>query len=159
MNQRHNDTCPICGFPSGFLRTVDDVPFFRCSACESFYAHPDFLATVDGGTAANYGEAYWAEEIASARERSYGGSIVRVAETLRLSRIPVRRFLDIGTGPGFLLDALAALLPRCAGMFHGVELLPPPEPNRSRHPNYRVGSVGDLEEDLTAGSALKSSNT
>ena len=27
---------------------------------------------------------------------------------LRLARIPVRRFLDIGTGPGFLLDSLAA---------------------------------------------------
>jgi hypothetical protein len=150
MSGAARSTCPICGAPSTVLRVVDLVPFFRCSGCESLHAHPDFLAGVDAGmgedgTGAGYGDAYWAEELASAHQRSYGGSIVRVAETLRLSRIPVRRFLDIGSGPGFLLDALAALLPFMEEMFHGIELLPPPPANRSTHPNYRIGSIGDLD--------------
>jgi hypothetical protein len=151
MTGERTTICPICGAPGGFLRDVDDVAFFRCSGCASLYADPDFLEAVDNGAAANYGDAYWAEEIASARERSYGGSIARVAETLRMSRIPVRRFLDIGSGPGFLLDALAALLPGMAEMFHGIELLPPPLAERSTHPNYRIGSIGDLDGMFDAG--------
>jgi hypothetical protein len=138
--------CPICRAHGDFLRTIDDVPYFRCTGCQSLFAHPDFLDAVDRGTAeVDYGDTYWTDELASARERSYGGSVARVAETLRLSRIPVRRFLDIGTGPGFLLDALGALLPNVAGMFHGVELSPPPIADRSTHPNYHIGSVGDLD--------------
>jgi hypothetical protein len=123
--------------------------------CESLYAHPDFLAAVESGETANYGAAYWAEELASARQRSYGGSLVRVAETLRMARIPVRRFLDIGSGPGFLLDALAVLLPTIAGMFHGIELMPPPLPDRSLHSNYRVGTVGDLDGSFDAGVCIE----
>jgi hypothetical protein len=137
--------CPICGAPAGFLRAVDDVSFFRCTGCASLYAHPDFLAAVDQGTTANYGDEYWADGLPSARERSYGPGIARVAEVVRMSRIPVRRFLDIGTGPGYLLDALTVLLPNAAEVFHGVELLPPPVADRSSHPNYHIGTVGDLE--------------
>jgi len=131
------------------------VAFYRCAGCGSLYAHPDFLDAVDRGTAANYGATYWAEELPSARDRSYGGSIVRVAETLRLSRIPVRRFLDIGSGPGYLLDALGALLPNSAGLFHGIELLPPPMADRSPHPNYRIGRIGDLEGRFDAGVCIE----
>jgi hypothetical protein len=155
MTPDSGTSCPICRAPADFLRTVDAVPFFRCTGCGSLYAHPEFLESVDRGTAANYGNAYWADELASARQRSYGGSIVRVAETLRLSRIPVRRFLDIGSGPGFLLDALAALLPNIAGMFHGIELLPPPLADRSTHPNYRIGAIGDLEGAFDGGVCIE----
>jgi hypothetical protein len=137
--------CPICGAVGSVLRTVDDVTFFRCAGCRSLYAHPDFLAAVDRGATANYGDAYWAEELAAARERSYGGGIARIAEVVRMSRIPLRRLLDIGSGPGFLLDALGTLLPSLAGMFHGIELSPPPLTHRSRHPNYHIGSIGDLD--------------
>jgi hypothetical protein len=151
MTSNNPLSCPVCHAPARFLRDVDDVPFFRCTGCGSLYAHPDFLDAVDDGTATNYDDAYWAEEIASARERSYGGSIVRVAEILRLARHPVRRFLDIGSGPGLLLDALAALLPNCSAIFHAIELMPPPVADRSTHPNYRIGSVGDLDGVFDAG--------
>ncbi len=130
---------------AGFLRDVDGVAFFRCSECGSLFADPDFLRQVDTGGIANYGDTYWSEECASAQERSYGGSIARAAEIIRLSRIPLRRFLDIGCGPGYLLDSLSTLLPGIADMFHGVELLPPPEGRRSRHPNYRIGTIEDLD--------------
>jgi hypothetical protein len=155
MTRDSGTLCPVCHGPGGFLRIVDEVQFFRCTFCGSLYAHPNFLEAVDRGTATNYGETYWAEELGSARQRSYGGSVVRVAETLRLARIPVRRFLDIGSGPGMLLDALAVLLPNIAGMFHGIELLPPPVADRSRHPNYRIGTVGDLDGSFDAGVCIE----
>jgi SAM-dependent methyltransferase len=167
--------CRICQAPASFLRTVDEVAFFRCNGCGSLHAHPDFLDAMDRAAmdraaadraaadhpsaehppSGNYGDAYWATELASARQRAYGGSVVRVAETLRMARIPVRRFLDIGSGPGFLLDALAELLPNLAGMFHGVELLPPPVADRSRHANYRLGTVGDLDGHFEAGVCIE----
>lgn len=147
--------CPICHAPAQYLRSVDDVPFFRCTDCASLFAHPDFLTAVDRGTTTNYGDAYWKKELESARERSYGSSIARVAETLRMSRIAVRRFLDIGSGPGYLLDALAALLPNATGMFHGIELLPPPVAERSTHRNYRIGTVGDLDGQFDGGICIE----
>jgi hypothetical protein len=90
--------CPICQAAAAPLRAIDDVEFFCCTGCGSLFAHPDFLAAVDDGTAENYRDAYWATELAAAQQRSCGAGIVRVAEILRLSRLPVRRFLDIGTG-------------------------------------------------------------
>lgn len=147
--------CPICQAEATSLREVDDVEFFCCTGCGSLFAHPDFLAAVDDGTAENYRDTYWAKELASARERSWGAGIVRVAEILRLSRIPVRRFLDIGCGPGFLLDSLAGLLPSTVGMFHGVELFPPPLPHRSAHPNYHIGTIAALTDSFDAGLCME----
>ena len=147
--------CPICRHPSEFLRTIDAVAYFRCTACRSLFADPDFLAAVEAGTAAPYGDAYWAEELAAARDRCFGPGIVRVAETLRMARIPVRRFLDIGSGAGTLLDALALLAPSLTTLFHGIERFPPPPSCRSRHSNYCIGSIADLSGPFDAGVCIE----
>ena len=143
--------CPICGNEASRLRDVDTVAYFRCLKCESLFAHPDFLAAVDAGAVGNYRVSYWEQELGSARERSFGPGVIRMAETLRMARIPVRRALDIGSGPGFLLDALAELVPSLAERVHGVELFPPPPHQRTQSPNYHIGSIGDLEGPFDAG--------
>jgi hypothetical protein len=56
---------------------------------------------------------------------------------------PIEQFLDIGSGPGTFLDAVAAYLPHIASRFHAVELFPPPVNERTVQPNYRIGRVGD----------------
>ena len=147
--------CPICQHEASLLREVQTVAYFRCLKCESFFAHPDFLAAVEAGAVENYRNSYWEHEISAARERSYGAGIVRMAETLRMARIPVRRALDIGSGPGFLLDALAELVPSLAERVHGVERFPPPPQQRSRSPNYHVGSIADLEGTFDAGVCIE----
>src|SRR5271155_722833 len=106
--------CPICQHEAGSLRDVDTVAYFKCLTCESLFAHPDFLAAVDAGAIDHYCASYWDRELSAARERSFGAGVVRLAETLRMARVPVRRALDIGSGPGFLLDALAELVPSLA---------------------------------------------
>jgi SAM-dependent methyltransferase len=147
--------CPICLHEANPAREVDDVAYFKCLNCGSLFAHPDFLAAVDSGAIENYRDSYWEHEIAAARERSFGAGVVRMAETLRMARIPVTRALDIGSGPGFLLDALAELVPSLAERVHGVELFPPPSDQRRRSPNYHVGSIADLEGAFDAGVCIE----
>ena len=147
--------CPICQHEASLLREVHNIAYFRCHKCESFFAHPDFLAAVDAGAVENYRDSYWDHEISAARERSFGPGVVRMAETLRMARIPIRRALDIGTGPGFLLDALAELVPSLADRVHGVERFPPPQEMRSRSPNYHVGSIADLDGTFDAGVCIE----
>jgi hypothetical protein len=89
----------------------------------------------------------------SARERSYGTSLARVAEVILYARRPIRRFLDIGTGPGYLLDALSAYLPTSADRFHGIELFPPKE--ATSHQNFHVGEIASLKDRFDAGSCIE----
>ena len=147
--------CPICQNQASHRRDVDAVAYFQCLTCETLFAHPDFLAAVDAGAVGNYRVSYWEQELAAARERSFGSGVARMAETLRMARTPVRRALDIGSGPGFLLDALAELVPSLAERVHGVERFPPPPRQRSLSPNYHIGSVSDLEGPFDAGVCIE----
>ncbi|MGH8118650.1 MAG: hypothetical protein ACREPJ_15350 [Rhodanobacteraceae bacterium] len=99
---------------------------------------------IDAGKSTRiYDETYWAEELHSSRERADGVSLVRAGEAILYARRPVKRFLDVGTGPGYLLDTLACHFPERVDMFYGVELFPPDV--HSRHPNYIAGDVGGLK--------------
>lgn len=136
-------------------REVQGVAYHKCDGCGSLFADPAFIAKVESGEIANYQSAYWDGEISAARERSYGSSILRVAEVFRLCRIPIRNFIDIGTGTGALLDALMRLAPELSGHFWGIEAFPPDQPHRSQHPNYRIGTLADLEQTFEAGTCIE----
>ncbi len=126
------------------LRYVDGVSFLRCNECGTILAEKDFLARTIAGEARVYDDAYWKEELFSARERGFGASIIRLAEVFAYARRPVRRFLDVSSGAGVLLDAAAELLPEIANTFWGVEPFPPPPAFRSQHPQYCVGFLSSL---------------
>jgi len=148
--------CPVCQASGvGRYRRVDAVAYFRCGACRSLFAHPDFLATIEASTAVSYSEAYWANEIKAARERCFGPAVLRVAETIAYCRVPIRRFIDIGAGTGWLLDALQVLLPEAIERFHAVELYPPPQPHRTGNPNYITGTLADLAGPFDAGVCIE----
>lgn len=100
-----------------------------------------------------YDEAYWNEELCSARMRARGESLARVGEALLYCQRPVKRFLDVGADPGYLLHELAKQYPGRPDLFHGVELLPSAE--RTPHPNYVEGDVGMLEEACDAGVCIE----
>jgi SAM-dependent methyltransferase len=91
----------------------------------------------------------------SARERCFGSTPIRVAETLLYCRRPVRRFLDVGAGSGHLLDALAELLPGATDVFHAVDAFPPPPPYRTTHPNFVEGTAADLTGPFDAGVCIE----
>jgi hypothetical protein len=148
--------CPVC--QSSHLvtyRLISDVQYFECKSCGSLTADAQFLADVEAGKLSNYSEDYWNEELKAARERSFGSSLNRVAETFFYSRIPITRFIDIGSGPGYLLDALSVVMPASKSMFHAVELFPPEEKDRTTHPNYLVGTVEDAPCKFHAGTCIE----
>jgi hypothetical protein len=147
--------CLVCHSRDVNSHSVHDgIDYYRCLACGSISADRSQI-NARPQAQRSYDESYWREELSAARERSYGSTISRVAETLLYARIPVRTFLDIGSGPGYLVDALATLLPQFSPNIYGVELFPPPAHLRSQHPNYVVGSVGDLGVPISAGVCIE----
>ena len=144
-------TCPVCLQAAGeHFRVVDGFDYYRCAACTSIYIAPEILAGIDAGTSPrSYDSDYWQVELASARDRSRSDALVRAGEAILYSQRKVDRFLDVGAGPGYLLDELAKLFPAHPDLFHAVELFPPSE--HSNHPNYVIGDVGQLAGKFDAG--------
>jgi hypothetical protein len=144
--------CAVCEAGAARpYRSVDGVGYFRCEACGSLFADPEFLA----GAAAVYADEYWQNELNAARKRCYGPAIQRVAETIAYCRIPIHAFIDIGAGTGWLLDALEVLLPEVIDRFHAVERYPPPPRHRTANPNYVVGTLGDVGLTFDAGVCIE----
>jgi len=143
--------CPVCLQVSGeHFRVVDGFDYYQCSACASIYISPEILAGIDAGTSPrSYDADYWRVELESARDRSRSDALVRAGEAILYAQRKVTRFLDVGAGPGYLLDELAKLFPGNADLFHAVELFPPSE--HSSHPNYVIGDVGQLAGKFDAG--------
>jgi len=148
--------CPICNgrHEQVHFGVRDGYDYYACSSCESLYINPDVLARIDEGhTTREYDADYWNSELQSARERSQAEGLICAGEAIIYARRPVRRFLDVGAGPGYLLDELAAKYPAHPDTFHAVELFPPDE--CSTHPNYTVGDVGSLAEKFDAGVCIE----
>lgn len=147
--------CPICGhslIAKFFL--VGKYQYYRCENCGSLFIDPEVIARIDRGeNLVSYSADYWKAETVAARERSYGAALARVAEVFLYARKPIERFIDLGTGPGYLLDALATYLPCSSSKFHGIEKFPPEQ--YSSHKNYHVGALDDLNMKFDAGSCIE----
>lgn len=147
--------CAVCDSgKSSFYETIDGFDYMQCGACGSLHIARDVLEDIDAGKSTRiYDEAYWQEELRAARERANGAALVRAGEAILYARRPVKRFLDVGTGPGYLLDRLSEQFPLRTESFYGVELFPPKE--HSSHPNYRVGEVAELDMTFDAGVCIE----
>lgn len=145
-------TCPLCQSSARDYTVVQEVPYFECAGCDFIFADPELLRRVDDGEPLRrYDKEYWDSELASAKDRSFGSSLARVAEVLLYCRIPVEKFIDIGTGPGFLLDALSKYLPSHRNVFYGVEKFPPDPSERTAHENYLCSDLAEIGETFQCG--------
>ena len=146
-------TCPCCGSNSvKHFVTVSNYDYYDCSSCHSLFIDPTYLSKIDNGfNIVKYEEGYWQMELESAWQRAYGPALARMAEAIYYCRRPINKILDIGTGPGYFLDAIEKLLPDNAHMFYGVELFPPSEEFRSKSKNYIMGDLGDLTDKYDCG--------
>jgi hypothetical protein len=148
--------CPFCRQPAPHFFQRADIDYFDCAACDFIFVHPELLTRIDAGEPIRiYDDSYWHMELPAAKERSWGASILRVAETMLYARLPITRFLDVGTGPGWLLDALTKYLPDSTDMFWGIETFPPPPEFRSSHPQYCTGDYATLPRPFQAGLCME----
>lgn len=148
--------CPLCpGGTLSHLREVDGVPYLACDGCGSILAERAFMERTMAGQTRIYDDDYWTNELDAARVRGYGASLIRLAEVFLYARRPIRRFLDVSSGAGTLLDAAAELLPEIADTFWGIEPFPPPDRYRTRHPQYRVGFLRDLDGRFDGGTCIE----
>lgn len=146
--------CPICSKRSNPWRAVDGYQYHQCLGCGSIFVDPSILDLLDMGHALRkYDETYWDTELSAAKERSYGAALARVAESILYARREVNKYLDIGSGPGYLLDAIEYYLPCSKNRFYGVELFPPPI--HTQNLNFFVGAVRDLTSTFDAGCCIE----
>lgn len=148
--------CPVCCVgESGLHAVIAGHPYYCCAQCGSIHVDPQLLAELDAGSAqiGEYGEEYWEQERVGAMERAGGIGLCRVGEAILYCRRPVRRFLDIGAGAGFLLGKLHDLLDPDAEIFHGVEKYPPPYAQRVE--NFHVGGIESLTGSFDAGACIE----
>lgn len=148
--------CPVCHSGRSALHAlIDGYPYFTCSACGSIHIDPAVIDMLDAGGSlvGNYTEKYWERERVSALKRAAGVSLCRAGEAILYCRRPVRRFLDLGAGPGFLLQELHRLIDPQAEIFHGVEKYPPPY--AASGANFHVGGVETLQGSFDAGVCIE----
>ncbi len=151
-----NTRCPICERgESRFLRDIDGYAYFECTECRSLHADPELLRLMDVGQSpvGKYEDDYWEQERIAAVERAAGLALCRVGEAILYARRPVKRFLDVGAGPGFLLENLQQMLDPDARIFHAAEQFPPPY--AVSNPNYHRGGLASLEPEFDAGVCIE----
>lgn len=149
-------SCPVCASGlSSHYADIDGFPYLECQACGSLHISTEVLASLDSGEAplGRYADVYWQQERDAAFARANGVSLCRAGEAILYCRRPVTRFLDIGTGPGFLVEKLQELLDSQAEIFHGVEKYPPTYASKCR--NLHIGEVGDLAGCFDAGACIE----
>lgn len=147
--------CLICDYSkTEIFKVVDNVTYFECLDCHSLFADPQFINNLEDGQH-HYNNQYWENEIPAAKERSFGSSINRVCEVFLYSRIPIKRVVDVGTGSGYLLDALSVIMPQHSNLFFGCEKFPPPFQFRTQHENYVIGDISDLSGKYSAGVCIE----
>jgi len=129
---------------------------FQCGNCKSITVSPDCIREIDTGlNSVKYTESYWTRELQDAKDRSYGIALARMAEALYYARIPVCKFLDIGTGPGYFLSAVEKYLPSRKSVFYGIEKFPPPEQYRVKSENYIIGNIASLPGKFDCGMCIE----
>ncbi|MFY7835999.1 MAG: hypothetical protein ACOVQ0_06930 [Novosphingobium sp.] len=145
-----NHQCAVCAAPAEPWDDVDGFPFTECPSCGSIAIAAEFMSKVDmGESLRHYDHDYWQNEIRSAKERCWGGSVARAAEAILLCRRPVDAFVDLGCGSGDLLDSLSFYLPASRNKLFGVEMFPPNY--HSTHPGFIKSGIAEVDREFDCG--------
>ncbi len=99
----------------------------------------------DAATSRRIEQTYTTRDVVEQREH--------VLAALALQR--GERVLDIGSGPGFLLDALSTYLPSHRDRFYGVEKFPPVQAERTTHENYICADLRDVRMQFECGVCIE----
>jgi hypothetical protein len=150
-------SCPVCyNENSNFFIKVIEHSYYLCSNCNVIFISPEVLDKMDNGySIVDYKGEYWNEELRAAKERSWGNALARVAEVFLYARLPIKKFIDIGSGPGYILDAISHQLPSSSDIFYACELFPPAEEYCTKNKNFIRGNFKSTNFSFDAGSCIE----
>lgn len=137
---------------------IDGYDYYNCRNCDLIFLDNDVIEKIDKGfniVSYNADDDYWKNELCAAKERSYKDALARMSELFYYSRIKINKFIDIGTGPGYFLDAVSIYLPDNKKMFYGIEKYPPKRKFRTNSKNYVIGDINDLKDKFEAGMCIE----
>jgi hypothetical protein len=151
------NTCPCCFWSTiKEFGNISGYEYYQCDMCNAIFIDPDTMNEIDNGkNIVRYSEEYWKFELKSSKKRSYGEALARMSEVFFYTRRPITVFLDIGTGPGFFLDAVEMHLPGSKNVFWGVEKYPPDPNYRTKSNQYFIGDVGEFPFKADAGMCIE----
>lgn len=150
------EKCPVCWKGASLFIKKEQFSYYNCNSCDLLFIDPLVLNKIDQGVSlVKYSDDYWQSELYAAKERSWGSSLARVAELFLYARTPINSFLDIGSGPGYLLDALQYYLPTADGKFFATELFPPQKEFITKHKNYIIGEIENITKMFDGGSCIE----
>lgn len=157
ISQYDNHSCPCCSTSKiSPYKKVDGSQYFKCVDCGTLFVDTDYLEKIDGGiNPVEYRDDYWEFELQASLERSSGIALARMAEVFYYSRIPINKFIDIGTGPGYFLDMISKYLPNNRHIFYANEKYPPLPQYRTTCENYLVGDLSKINHKYDAGMCIE----
>jgi hypothetical protein len=157
MMRETRDICPCCLDRNiREFANIAGYQYYQCNICKAIFIDGDVMHAIDNGeNIVRYSEKYWKSELKSSRRRAYGAALARMSEVIFYTRRPVSVFLDIGTGPGFFLDAVEMHLPGSKNVFWGVEKYPPDPDCRTKNNHYFIGDVGEFPFKADAGMCIE----
>lgn len=150
--------CPLCNKKSNLsvVKKLNEFSYRHCTDCDFIFIDNTVLAEIDNGKQVfQYQQEYWREELEAAKERSWGSAIARMSECLHYCKIPINRFIDIGTGPGYFLDAIDHFLPNSSDKFYGWEIFPPGKEFQTTHANYITHDLTGINIKFQAGLCME----
>jgi len=167
------EICPCCDNQGIELyNVIEGYNYYKCDACGSLFIDPALISQIDQGkNVVKYQEDYWAFELKSSRERAFGANLARLSEVIHYAKKDINIFLDIGSGSGYILDAVKYYIPCGVDKFFAIEKYPPP-PNfrtlfdfminrhrwyrtRTKCKNYFVGEICDFPYKVDAGMCIE----
>lgn len=156
--QKYKSQCPLCQNRNALplIKSIKEFSYHHCLDCDFIFIDEEILSRIDGGEHLfKYHDEYWKEELESAKERAWGSAIARMSECFHYCRIPISKFIDIGTGPGYFLDAVDHFLPDSSKLFYGWEIYPPLKKFQTKHENYHTCDLANINLNFQAGLCME----
>jgi len=149
--------CSVCKSARiNFFKKVDGYIYYECFDCKVISIDSSIIKGIDNGSnIRKYDKTYWDDELIAAKERAYGACLARMAEAIYYLQIPMNTFLDIGTGPGYFLDAVSVYLPNMGEKTFGIEKYPPVTEKRTKSSHYFVGDIKSFPNKVDCGLCME----